>query len=59
MQIVNQAKYDFLNNNDIENTIMIMSYTLPPGATLILFQPKVVEAISLQKKEIYFNHRKS
>ena len=38
---------------------MILSYhTTTPGATPILFHPKLVEAISPQKNEIYFNQRK-
>ena len=37
-------------------THMILSYHTPvPGATPILFHPKLVEIISLQKNKIYFN----
>ena len=37
-------------------THMILSYYTPaPEATQILFHPKCVDAISLQKNEIYFS----
>ena len=40
-------------------THLILSYHTPaPGATPILFHLKSVEAISLQKSEIYFNQKK-
>ena len=37
LQIMNQAKNDFLNNNDIEKAIWYYHYTVKPGATLVLF----------------------
>ena len=40
-------------------TDMILSYYTPaPTATAILFHPKWVQAISLQKNKLYFNQRK-
>ena len=36
----------------------VISYTPVQGATPRLFHPKLVEAISLQKNEIYFNQTK-
>ena len=37
---------------------MILSYYIPtPGATPVLLHLKWVEAISLQKNEIFFNQR--
>ena len=58
LEIVKQAKNDFLNNNhnDTLRTHLILSYYNPaPGGTPILFHLKLVKAISLQKNEIYFN----
>ena len=40
-------------------THIILPYHTPAaGATPILFHPKQVEAISLQKNEIYFSQQK-
>ena len=61
LEIVHQVKNDFLNNNH-NNTLkthLILSYHTPaPGATPILFHLKLVEAISIQKNEIYFKQGK-
>ena len=45
---MNQTKNDFLNSNDIENAYYTVNHTPAPGATPILFHPKLGEAISLQ-----------
>ena len=61
LEIANQTKNNFLNinHNDTLKTHLILSYHTPaPGATPILFHLKLVEAISLQKNEIYFNQGK-
>ena len=61
LEIVNQAKNNFLNNNhnDTLKTHLILScHTPAPRATPILFHLKLVEAISPQKNEIYFNQGK-
>ena len=60
LEIVNQVKNDFLNNNHNKTlkTQLILSYTPAPGATPISFHLKLVEAISLQKNEIYFHQGK-
>ena len=39
-------------------THMILSYTSAQGALPILFHPKWVVSVSLQKYEIYFNQTK-
>ena len=61
LEIVYQVKNDFLNNNH-NNTLkthLILSYHTPAlGATPILFHLKLVEAISLQKNEIFFSQGK-
>ena len=61
LEIVNQVKNEFLNNNHNHTlkTHLILSYYTPaPGATPMLFHLKLVEAISLQKNEIYFSQGK-
>ena len=61
LEIVNQVKNDFLDNNHNRTlkTHLILSYHTPAsGATPILFHLKLVEVIPLQKNEIYFNQGK-
>ena len=58
---MNQVKNEFLNknHNNTLKTHLILSYHTPaPEATPILFHLKLVEAMSLQKNEIYCNQGK-
>ena len=55
---MNQEKNGFLNKNYIETHLILSYHIVAPGTTSILSQLKLVEAISLQQNEIYFNQRK-
>ena len=56
---MNQTKNDFLNNIEMTlKTHMILPYTPAQWTLPIVFHPKWVVAVSLQKYEIYFNQTK-
>ena len=55
LEAVNQAKMTFWITMTLKTQYILSYHTPTPGATPILFHPKLVEAISLQKNEIFLN----
>ena len=54
---MNQTENDFWITMTLKTHIIPPYHTSAPGATSIFFHPKIVEAISLQKIQIYFSKR--
>ena len=54
---MNQTENDFWITMTLKTYIILSYHTSAPATTSILFHPKIGEAISLQKNQIYLNQR--